>query len=69
MNRLKIFLVGAALTMGGSALASAQALSQNVAYHDRDHDRRSDHDRDRKFVTRRWDGHRWQYWDGFRWAY
>jgi Ni/Co efflux regulator RcnB len=47
MNRLKIFVIGAALATGGSALASAQALKQNVAYHDRDRDRDHDRDRDR----------------------
>ena len=39
MNRLKIFIVGAALATGGSALASAQVLQQDVAFHDRDRDR------------------------------
>jgi len=47
MNRLKIFVIGAALATGGSALASAQAVRQDVAYHDRDRDRDRDHDRDR----------------------
>jgi Ni/Co efflux regulator RcnB len=45
MNRLKMMLVGAALITGGSALASAQVVQQNVAF--RDHDRDRDRDRDR----------------------
>lgn len=58
MNRLGMFLIGAALTTGGSALASAQALPQNVAYHDRDRARGRrqvdrDHDRDdRRYFDR-----------------
>jgi Ni/Co efflux regulator RcnB len=56
MNRLKIFLIGAALATGGSALASAQAVRQDVAYHDRDrdrdHDRDRDRDRDRRYFDR-----------------
>ena len=49
MNRLKMMLVGAALITGGSALASAQMVPQDVAFrdHDRDRDRDRDHDRDR----------------------
>jgi len=48
MNRLRMMLVGAALITGGSALASAQMVPQNVAFrdHDRDRDRDRDHDRD-----------------------
>src|ERR1051326_434911 len=51
MNRLRILLIGAALATGGSALASAQVLQQDVAYreHDRDHDRDRDRDRDRRY--------------------
>jgi len=45
MNRLRMILVGAALITGGSALASAQMVPQNVAF--RDHDRDRDRDRDR----------------------
>lgn len=55
MNRLGSFLIGAALMTGASALASAQALPQNVAYHDLDRYRH------------RWDGRRWWYWNGHRW--
>ena len=47
MNRLRILLVGAALITGGSALASAQVLQQDVAYRDRDRDHDRDRDRDR----------------------
>jgi hypothetical protein len=47
MNRLRLMLVGAVLVTGGSALASAQVIQQDVAYHDRDRDRDRDHDRDR----------------------
>ncbi|HEY1938527.1 MAG TPA: hypothetical protein VGJ33_11385 [Candidatus Angelobacter sp.] len=49
MNRLRMMLIGAALITGGSALASAQVVQQDVAYrdHDRDRDRDRDHDRDR----------------------
>src|ERR1043166_10055119 len=47
MNRLKMMLVGAALITGGSALASAQVVQQNVAFRDHDRDRDRDHDRDR----------------------
>jgi hypothetical protein len=49
MNRLRMMLVGAALITGGSALASAQMVPQNVAFrdHDRDRDRDGDRDRDR----------------------
>jgi len=43
MNRLRMMLVGAALITGGSALASAQVVQQDVAF--RDHDR----DRDREY--------------------
>jgi hypothetical protein len=41
MNRLRIFLIGAALLTGGSAWAQAQVFQQDVAYreHDRDRDR------------------------------
>jgi hypothetical protein len=46
MKRLALLVIGAALT-GGSALASAQVLPQNVAYRDRDHDRNRDNHRDR----------------------
>jgi hypothetical protein len=46
MNRLRLMLVGAALIIGGSALASAQVMQQDVAYRDRDHDRDRDRDRD-----------------------
>ena len=45
MNRLRMMLVGAALITGGSALASAQVVQQDVAF--RDHDR----DRDREIET------------------
>ena len=38
MNRLRMMLVGAAIITGGSALASAQVVQQDVAFHDRDHD-------------------------------
>jgi hypothetical protein len=47
MNRLRMILVGAALITGGSALASAQVVQQDVAFRDRDHDRDRDRDRDR----------------------
>lgn len=46
MNRLHTLLIGAALITGGSALASAQVVQQDVAFHDRDRDRGRDHDRD-----------------------
>jgi hypothetical protein len=83
MNRLRIMLIGAALITGGSALAQAQVVRQDVAYHDRDRDDRRAYDRDRgrrverevradhdrRFENRRWDGHRWQYWNGSAWCY
>jgi hypothetical protein len=47
MNRLRMMLVGAALITGGSALASAQVVQQDVAFRDRDHDRDRDRDNDR----------------------
>jgi hypothetical protein len=51
MNRLRMMLVGAALITGGSALASAQVVQQDVSFRDRDHDKDRDrdrgHDRDR----------------------
>jgi hypothetical protein len=51
MNSLRMMLVGAALITGGSALASAQVVQQDVAFRDhdrdRDRDRDRDHDRDR----------------------
>jgi hypothetical protein len=47
MNSLRMMLVGAALITGGSALASAQVVQQNVAFRDGDHDRNRDRDRDR----------------------
>jgi hypothetical protein len=50
MNGLRMMLIGAALITGGSALASAQVVQQDVAYrdHDRNRDRDRDHDRDRR---------------------
>src|SRR5215467_1838290 len=57
MNRLGIFLVGAAIMTGGSALASAQAVKVDVAYRDRDHDR----DRDRHRYDRDHDRDRYRY--------
>jgi len=47
MNRLKIFLIGAALATAGSTLASAQSLKVDAAYRDHDRDRDGDRDRDR----------------------
>ena len=47
MNRLRILLIGAALATGGSALASAQAVRQDIAFHDHDRDRDGDRGRDR----------------------
>src|SRR6476620_4760640 len=47
MNRLRMILVGAALITGGSALASAQVVQQDVAFRDRDRDRDRDRERDR----------------------
>ncbi len=49
MNRLRILLIGAALITGGSALASAQTLQTEVAYHDQYRDRYHD---DRRFDNR-----------------
>jgi hypothetical protein len=46
MNRLRILLVGAALITGGSALASAQVVQQDVAYRDGDHNRDRDRGKD-----------------------
>jgi hypothetical protein len=84
MNRLKMMLVGAALITGGSALASAQVVQQNVAFRDHDRDRGynnyrvyRDHDRDdRRYVNRDWrydrgynNGYYNRRWDGHRWLY
>ena len=85
MNRLRLMLVGAALITGGSALASAQVVQQDVAFreHDRDRDDRRvyrdrddrgyyggyDHDRRDDGYNRRWDGRRWVYWNGRNWIY
>ncbi|HLK53748.1 MAG TPA: hypothetical protein VKU42_09835 [Candidatus Angelobacter sp.] len=79
MNRLRILLIGAALITGGSALASAQTLQTEVAYHDQYRDRYHD---DRRFDNRyrdqkvyrdsRFDHDRryetgYRRWDGRRW--
>ena len=80
MNRLRVILVGAALITGGSALASAQVVQQDVAFRDRDRDRdrgyygrdwRYDGHYDRSYggYNRRWDGRRWVYWNGRNWVY
>jgi hypothetical protein len=59
MNRLRLLVIGAALITGGSALASAQTVRQDVAYHDRDRDRRDARDRDdRRLENRYRDDHR-----------
>ena len=58
MNRLRLMLVGAALITGGSALASAQVIQQDVAYRDRDHDRDRDRDRDRDHDRGRYNNYR-----------
>ena len=58
MNRLRMMLVGAALITGGSALASAQVVQQNVAFRDRDRDRDRDHDRDRDDRNRGYNNYR-----------
>ncbi|HEY2390643.1 MAG TPA: hypothetical protein VGK22_05680 [Candidatus Angelobacter sp.] len=52
MNRLRLLVIGAALITGGSALASAQTVRQDVAYHDRDRNRD-----DRRFDNRYRDNH------------
>jgi hypothetical protein len=81
MNRLRILLIGAALITGGSALASAQTLQTEVAYHDQYRDRYHD---DRRFDNRyrdqkvyrdaRFDHDRRfevgaRRWDGHRWQH
>ncbi len=84
MNRLRTLLIGMALMIGGSALASAQTVSlQLTAYHDSDRDRdRHDYDRDdrryfrdrddRRFYyehdDRRFDRAHWR-WDGRFWLH
>jgi hypothetical protein len=51
-----MLLIGAALMTGGSALASAQTISLQVAaYHDRDRDR--DRDYDRRYYDRDYGRH------------
>ena len=55
MNRLRTLLVGAALITGGSALASAQVVQQDVAYRDGDHNRDRDREKDQ---SRRFYGNR-----------
>ena len=60
MNRLRMMLVGAALITGGSALASAQVVQQNVAFrdHDRDRDRDRGRDKDRDDRNRGYNNYR-----------
>jgi Ni/Co efflux regulator RcnB len=83
MNRLRIMLIGAALITGGSALAQAQVVRQDVAYHEGDRDRRDARDRDDRRAYDRDRGRRVERevrydhdrrfenrrWDGHRWQY
>lgn len=73
MNRLRVLLIGAALITGGSALASAQTLRQDVAYHDQDRDRHRDdrksYDRyrDQRYERNYRSDHDRRYENGYRW--